>query len=116
VFPEDETLVRDNGLVDAWVELHPREPGFTWGIDCTQPFPPNRLDKVAIVGLKVQDIEIKHPDYISVTGTTGGRLCGVSTPIEALQIHEREHSTDELVPWSDHSGLRGSFRLDGLYY
>lgn len=98
VLPEDETLVEDNGFVDAWVELRPGESGFTWGIDGKQPFPPNRLDKVALLGLKVQDVEILHPGYLA-------------KPIATVSESEQKQITDEPVPWSDHSGLRCSFRL-----
>ena len=105
VLPEDETLVQDNGLVDAWVELHGSEPGFTWGIDGKQHFPANRLDKVATVGLKAQDIEVLHPESI----TTPGKPEKVRS-VEDLTSHEQKHDFDELVPWSDHSGLRCSFK------
>ena len=105
VLPEDETLVQDNGLVDAWVELRSSEPGFTWGIDGKQHFPPNRLDKVATVGLKAQDIEVLHPESI----TRPGKLERVKSA-EDPPSHEQEHDVDELVPWSDHSGLRCSFK------
>jgi tyrosyl-DNA phosphodiesterase 2 len=104
VLPEDETLVQDNGLVDAWVELRHGEPGFTWGIDGKQPFPPSRLDKVATVGLKVQDIEALHPESV----TKPGKPERVRS-MEDLPGHEQEY---EQVPWSDHSGLRCSFKKD----
>ncbi|KAN0072632.1 Endonuclease/exonuclease/phosphatase [Elaphomyces granulatus] len=106
VLPEDETLVQDNDLVDAWVELRHGEPGFTWGIDGKQPFPPNRLDKVATVGLKVQDIEVLHPESI----TTLGKPENVRST-DDLPSRGQEHGVDEPVPWSDHSGLRCSFKM-----
>jgi tyrosyl-DNA phosphodiesterase 2 len=102
--PEDETLVQDNGLVDAWVKLHHGEPGFTWGIDGKQRFPPGRLDKVATVGLKVQDIEVLHPESV----TKPGKPERVGST-EDLPGYEQEY---EQVPWSDHSGLRCSFKKD----
>ncbi|KAL4779754.1 hypothetical protein BJX76DRAFT_339870 [Aspergillus varians] len=68
VLPDDDSLVRTNGLLDVWSELHPSEAGFTWGVDGDQPFPPNRLDKVAVVGLKPYDIEILAPGEIEQAG------------------------------------------------
>jgi tyrosyl-DNA phosphodiesterase 2 len=94
VLPADETVVRDNGLVDAWAELRPEDPGFTWGVDGKEPFPPNRMDKVAAVGLRVQDIEILSPGSILKTSPTGEQPDG-----------------DNALAWSDHSGLRCSFKL-----
>ncbi|KAL2146530.1 hypothetical protein VTI28DRAFT_3711 [Corynascus sepedonium] len=95
VLPADGSLVSDNGLVDAWAELHPDDPGFTWGVDGTEPFPPSRLDKVASIGLKVQHIEILSPGYINDHGHT-------------------EPKGSEKVAWSDHSGLTCRFQLAGL--
>ena len=105
VLVEDETLIQDNGLADAWVELHHGEPGFTWGIDGKQPFPPNRLDKIATAGLKVQDIEVRHPGFITKPGTAERLLSTEKTPSP-----EQEQDVDELLPWSDHSGLKCSFK------
>jgi len=64
VLPDDDMLVSVNGLLDVWNELHPSEAGFTWGADGDQPFPPNRLDKVAVVGLKPCGIIIIAPSDI----------------------------------------------------
>ena len=86
VSPEDKTLVQENNLMDAWTELHPKEPGFTWGVDGKASFPPGRLDKIAMLGLKPLDMEVMHPGRVA-------RASGVG------------------VPWSDHSGLKCSFRL-----
>ena len=102
VLPQDTTLLRDNDLIDAWAELHPGEPGFTWGVDGNEPFPPNRMDKIAILGLKVQDMEILHPGSV-------GRPHEGGTPVTS--VPEREGSVDQPVPWSDHSGLRCSVQL-----
>lgn len=93
VLPSDNTLVQDNGLMDAWLELHPQDPGFTWGVDGKQPFPPNRMDKVATVGLKVQAMEILSPGCIKEAGNTG------------------DLDDNDAVAWSDHSGLRCSSML-----
>lgn len=49
VLPDDDMLVSANSILDVWNELYQSEAGFTWGADGDQPFPPNRLDKVAVV-------------------------------------------------------------------
>ena len=99
VSEEDRALCEENGLVDAWERLCPGEDGFTWGLDGKgEPFPPARLDKVAVLGLKPLDIQIIHPEILSaaispekeITAGTGG----------------------EGVPWSDHSGLLCSFVIE----
>ncbi|KAK4103834.1 hypothetical protein N658DRAFT_483938 [Parathielavia hyrcaniae] len=100
VLPADETLVRGNGLVDAWAELRPGEPGYTWGADGKEPFPPNRMDKAAAVGLQWQDVEVLSPGYISCWADPVGEGNG--------------DDQDQVVPWSDHSGLKCSFKLAGL--
>jgi tyrosyl-DNA phosphodiesterase 2 len=86
VLPADDTLVQDNGLIDAWVELHPEDSGFTWGVDGKEPFPPNRMDKVAVLGLRVQHVKILSPGYIPRAKDVG------------------ELNDDDMVAWSDHSG------------
>ncbi|EEU47561.1 uncharacterized protein NECHADRAFT_35874 [Fusarium vanettenii 77-13-4] len=88
VLPEDNTLVAYNGLVDAWTKVHDSEPGFTWGVDGKQAFPPGRLDKIAILGLQPHEIEVMHPGVI-----------------------EKEEFGVGQVPWSDHSGLRCTFEV-----
>ncbi|KAG6006037.1 hypothetical protein E4U54_000246 [Claviceps lovelessii] len=64
VLPEDGTLVADNHLVDAWLHWMDKDPGFTWGIDGQAPFPPCRLDKVVMPGLRPHSIELMHPGKI----------------------------------------------------
>ncbi|KAM4060116.1 endonuclease/Exonuclease/phosphatase family protein [Hirsutella rhossiliensis] len=86
VLPEDNSLVEDRGLTDAWGQLHGQDPGFTWGLDGKQPFPPGRLDKIAAMGIQVEAIEIMHPE--------------ITTHIDASR-----NETTGPVPWSDHSGL-----------
>lgn len=85
VLPEDAVLAQENGLVDAWVTLRNHEDGYTWGVDGEQPFPPNRMDRVAVLGLEPRTIEVLHPGSIATDAET--------------------------VPWSDHSGLVASFAL-----
>ncbi|KFY64155.1 hypothetical protein V496_03453 [Pseudogymnoascus sp. VKM F-4515 (FW-2607)] len=94
VLPEDNTLVEENGLIDAWQELRKGEDGFTWGIDGKQAYPPKRMDKVALLGLVARDIEVMDPGTVvepggQDVGQGGGRV----------------------LPWSDHSGLRCTFQL-----
>lgn len=88
VLPEDNTLVAENGLVDAWTKVHDSEPGFTWGVDGKQAFPPGRLDKIAMLGLQPHEIEVMHPGLIKKDEFGVGQ-----------------------VPWSDHSGLRCTFEV-----
>ncbi|OHE99767.1 HET domain-containing protein [Colletotrichum orchidophilum] len=64
----DAGLVEENGLLDAWKELKGEEHGYTWGVDGTAPFPPNRLDKVAMVGLRPIHINVLHPMQILLPG------------------------------------------------
>jgi tyrosyl-DNA phosphodiesterase 2 len=61
ILPEDESLVADYGLEDAWAKTYGGESGFIRVIDCKAPFPPARLDKIAITGINVEDVEIMHP-------------------------------------------------------
>ncbi|PWY88735.1 endonuclease/exonuclease/phosphatase family protein [Aspergillus sclerotioniger CBS 115572] len=94
LLPEDDCLVTANSLVDIWSELHPDDPGFTWGLDGREPYPPGRLDKVAIHGLKGQQIDILHPGALESSGW--GLLL---------------KKLDPPLPWSDHSGLKCCLRL-----
>ncbi|KAM0355698.1 hypothetical protein ACHAPU_000083 [Fusarium lateritium] len=87
VLPQDDTLIQDNRLVDAWIELHEHDSGLTWGVDGKQRFPAGRLDKVAIFGLRAIDIKVLHPG--TITGHDG-----------------------RAIPWSDHSGLKFTFGLE----
>lgn len=97
---EDAILVQANKLVDAWECLHPGEDGFTWGLDGRgEPFPPGRLDKVAVLGLRPTGIRVVHPEILpTAVGSKGEGTAG---------------DGGEGVPWSDHSGLVCSFGLDG---
>ena len=86
VLEEDVDLLERNGLVDVWTSLHPGEPGYTWGLDGQQPFPPNRLDKVGILGLRSRNIKALEPKRVA--GQSG-----------------------DLPLWSDHHALVYSFSL-----
>lgn len=96
---EDMVLAHKNGLVDAWEYLHPGEDGFTWGLDGKgEPFPPGRLDKVAVLGLRLADIRVIHPETLLAAIGQEERMAG---------------NGREGVSWSDHSGLVCSFILGG---
>ncbi|KAJ5700872.1 Endonuclease/exonuclease/phosphatase [Penicillium malachiteum] len=95
VLPEDAILVESNGLTDAWKALHPNDPGFTWGVDGKQRFPPSRLDKVAFLGLAPHSIEVLEPQILSTSDQPE---------------HENPDPQEELL-WSDHHGLLCSFNL-----
>ncbi|KAG5919081.1 hypothetical protein E4U53_004028 [Claviceps sorghi] len=107
VLPEDSTLVADNHLVDAWLHLRHDDPGFTWGIDGRAPFPPSRLDKVALLGLVPRTIDLAHPGKIYVCPDAAGTL----DPSPAGEESRRGRQDDDVVPWSDHSGIKCSFGL-----
>ncbi|TXT04809.1 hypothetical protein VHUM_04077 [Vanrija humicola] len=81
VLPLDDALCADNGLTDEWAALKGAAPGFTWNWDgrSKEPFPPNRLDKVATYGVRAADIGILEPGTLS-----------------------------EGIDWSDHCGLRAT--------
>lgn len=99
VSQEDTGLVQENRLVDAWESLHPGEDGFTWGLDGkAEPFPPGRLDKVAMLGLKPLDIQVIRPETLPAAPDSGKEAT--------------TGSSEEGVPWSDHSGLLCSFVID----
>lgn len=99
VLPEDETLIGDNHLVDAWNELYPNKDGFTWGVNGDAPFPPGRLDKVATLGLKSCGMKVVQPSECT-------------EKIRMGQNGEQEQDYEEFtVPWSDHSGLVYEFGL-----
>jgi tyrosyl-DNA phosphodiesterase 2 len=94
VLEEDATLIENSGLTDVWTSLRSKEPGYTWGVDGKQPFPPNRLDKVAILGLTPSIIRTLEP----------GRL-------SHLESKYQQAKPSEDVPWSDHHALLCSFGL-----
>ncbi|CAG8192384.1 unnamed protein product [Penicillium salamii] len=95
VLEEDANLVEDNGLTDVWKSLRPQDPGYTWGVDGTKRFPPARLDKVAVLGLKPTNIRVLEPQVLE-------------QPSSYIPSPEGFTSTDD-VPWSDHHGLLCSF-------
>ncbi|WQF82952.1 Putative Endonuclease/exonuclease/phosphatase superfamily [Colletotrichum destructivum] len=106
VDPRDETVIEDNGLQDAWTKLRGGEAGCTWGVDGRARYPATRMDKVAILGLMPLHIEVMHPQKLPVLG--------LSAPI-AMSNHFDfgESKTQGTTAWSDHSGLKFTFKLDG---
>ena len=94
ISPEDEELVEKNELVDAWSALHGRaDPdGATWGVGVKRRhgLRPGRLDRVAMVGLKAEEMEVLRPGHIEVPRPG-------EDPLE--------------IPWSDHYGLRCTFTI-----
>ncbi|KAJ5178882.1 endonuclease/exonuclease/phosphatase family protein [Penicillium capsulatum] len=87
VLDEDSDIIERNGLVDVWSSFRPGEPGYTWGLDGKQPFPPNRLDKIGILGLRCHSVKTLEPAQLN------------------------ESSGD--VPLSDHHAVVCSFGLSG---
>lgn len=94
ISPEDETLVDKNGLVDAWVALHGKANvnGDTWGVDMEvrKGLAPGRLDKVAMLGVKAEKMEIIRPGSLEVA---------------------RPAKEPLMIPWSDHCGLKCTFTI-----
>jgi len=84
IYPEDHDLVDEHELVDAWVALHGRTTGTnggaTWGVGRLKPG--SRLDKVVMLGLQPNKIEVLQPGLV-----------------------------DARTPWSDHCGLRCTFTI-----
>jgi tyrosyl-DNA phosphodiesterase 2 len=93
VLPEDDDLVRTNGLTDAWEELHPDDPGHTWGIYGEQSFAPNRLDKVALLNL--------NPSAMSILQTSELGICGGEISVDVAGSGSKAHFSDHLGLWCD---------------
>ncbi|KAG8902468.1 hypothetical protein FRC00_006682 [Tulasnella sp. 408] len=83
IHPDDHALVDKNELVDAWVALHGSTAapggGDTWGVgvELEDGLKPGRLDKVVMLGVRPDEIEVLQPGLI-----------------------------DARTPLSDHCGLR----------
>lgn len=106
VLDEDAGLVENNGLTDAWAILHSDEPGYTWGTDGQQPFPPSRLDKIALLGLQAHTIETIEPKLLGQSEKQPIDQANTSSP-ESQQTP----AVTEPPSWSDHHGLLCSFSL-----
>jgi tyrosyl-DNA phosphodiesterase 2 len=88
ILPDDHMLVDKHELVDAWVALHGSttgpDGGATWGVgvELRDGLKPGRLDKVVMLGLQPDEIDVLQPGLI-----------------------------DAYMPWSDHCGLRCTFTV-----
>lgn len=109
VLLEDDALVAENRLVDAWSELYPGENGYTWGADGQQPFPPSRLDKIAMVGLKAREVVVIFPGMLTKRGESS--QAGEGQLGSGKREEDNSRKASEFIPWSDHSGLRCIFSL-----
>lgn len=93
--PRDHALVGDNGLEDAWVALYGAgadRDGATWGVgmELRDGLAPGRLDKVAMLGVEAEEMEVLRPGFIEVPGPA---------------------AESKVIPWSDHCGLRCKFTI-----
>ncbi|CAK7227351.1 hypothetical protein SEUCBS140593_006546 [Sporothrix eucalyptigena] len=110
---EDDGLVQANGLVDCWELLterendgnsseRPKDPGFTWGVDGKQRFPPIRMDKVVITNssplLQPKRIQVMHPKTVAI-----------EVPTRTNDVKAADNSDPPQIAWSDHSGLAVTF-------
>lgn len=95
VCQEDQGLIMNNGLVDAWLQLYgadAAQPQINTEQKSKQPLEPRRLDRVAITG-PLESLELQHP-------------CPGTIPVpKPGEVKDGE------VKWSDHSGLRFTFKL-----
>lgn len=94
VCPEDHRLLDAHKLQDVWPLLRKSQPdAATWGNEGARHpgYPPARLDKIAVSGLRPLAIDIIRPGCIDVPmpGTKSGRKA-----------------------WSDHSGLLFRFTTE----
>lgn len=89
VTDDDRLLIEENKLKDAWLTLHgdtkPDAPTWSVGRRRDPRYEPSRLDKVAMVGLEAEMMELMHPLCINAT------------------------KPSDQIEWSDHSGLRCKF-------
>jgi tyrosyl-DNA phosphodiesterase 2 len=93
LLPEDADLVRTNNLTDAWECLYPDNPGHTWGVYGEQVFPPNRMDKVALLKL--------DPSAMGILQTCELEFCGENTEVDGMESGLKEHFSDHLGLWCD---------------
>ncbi|KAG0134951.1 Endonuclease/exonuclease/phosphatase [Tuber indicum] len=92
VTDEDHQPIEENKLKDAWLTLDgdtkPDAPTWSVGRRRDPSYEPKRMDKVAMVGLQAEMMELMHP------------LC-IDVP--------KPGETSDRIGWSDHSGLRCRF-------
>ena len=93
ILPEDDDLVSTNNLKDAWEELHPNDAGHTWGVYGEQSFPPNRLDKVALLNLR--------PSAMRILQTSEVESGGGNTSAHGTESGSKAHFSDHLGLWCD---------------
>jgi endonuclease/exonuclease/phosphatase (EEP) superfamily protein YafD len=85
----DRNLLRENGLVDAWLAIGETEGAYTWKGDNSRGLPAVRSDKVAFVGeMQVARIERLEPGQVPTYDVS-----------DVTQIKT------SMVPWTDHCGL-----------
>ena len=108
VLEEDATLLERNGLTDAWSALYPEQPGYTWGTDGKQPFPANRLDKVALFGLRPHNIKVVEAKRLNNLEAQPTSQVDTNQP-EGQPSEDLENNP----PLSDHHALLCSFALVG---
>ena len=84
ISPKDHMLVDAHELLDAWVALHGSTGGATWRVCAKLEGGPKagRLDKVVMLDLKPDEIEVLQPGLIRADR-----------------------------PWRDHCGLRCTFTI-----
>lgn len=104
VLDEDAALVETKGLTDVWLAIRPEEPGYTWGADGKQRFPPNRMDRIAMLGLEARGIEILEARRV-------GELEGRQDTRSDANTPDSEQTEPAAAFWSDHHGLLCSFGL-----
>jgi tyrosyl-DNA phosphodiesterase 2 len=93
ILPEDDHLVRTNGLIDAWAHLHPDDPGHTWGVYGEKTFPPNRLDKVALFDLR--------PSRMGILQTTELKSGSENTVADVGRSDAKAHFSDHFGLWCE---------------
>ena len=72
ISPRDGALAEEVGLVDAWRAAHPdrdESEGATWGVQVEETFPPGRLDRAAVLGLRPASVTVLP------SGWAGNTLC-----------------------------------------
>ena len=96
ITPEDHALLDKNGLLDAWVALHGKKEldGATWGVgvERNDGLGPGRLDKIAMLGIEPEGVEVLRPGLIEVP---------------------KLGEDSDYIPCSDHFGLRLDFTVPG---
>jgi tyrosyl-DNA phosphodiesterase 2 len=92
--PEDHDLIDKNGMIDAWVSLHgtSNTDGGTYRVG-VKPGTGSRLDRVAMLGLKMTKMEVLRPG-----------------PINVLKPGAKFYKLKS-IPWSDHCGLKCTITL-----